>query len=106
MLELQYVFLKVEVVHRQQMQMPLQERSKRTAEDPPKVVYHKMLKIAIFFMVYIRNYLYKKKESSTRRTLHAGVNTRKGANEELFICSISQKYWNCNNLCKNIVKSK
>ena len=28
------------------------------------------------------------KESSTRRTLHAGVNTRKGANGELFIDSI------------------
>ena len=32
----------------------------------------------------------KTEESSTRRTLHAGVNTRKGANGELFIDSIPQ----------------
>ena len=32
----------------------------------------------------------KTKEFSTRQTLHAGVNTRKGANGELFIDSISQ----------------
>ncbi|MBO7195784.1 MAG: hypothetical protein J6V80_00435 [Clostridia bacterium] len=36
----------------------------------------------------------KTKESSTRRTLHAGVNTRKGANGELFVDSIPQKSQN------------
>lgn len=36
----------------------------------------------------------KAEESSTRRTLHAGVNTRKGANGELFVDSISQKSQN------------
>ena len=47
----------------------------------------------------------KAEESSTRRTLHAGVNTRKGANGELFVDSISQKSQNSNTSDKNSSKN-
>ena len=43
----------------------------------------------------------KTEESSTRRTLHAGVNTRKGANGELFIDSIPQSKEKSNSFDKN-----
>ena len=44
----------------------------------------------------------KTEESSTRRTLHAGVNTRKGANGELFIDSIPENAEKVNRIYEKI----
>ena len=46
----------------------------------------------------------KTKEPSTRRTIHADVNTRKGVNGELFVDSISQNAENSNTSGKNSSK--
>ena len=47
----------------------------------------------------------KAKESSTRQTLHAGVNTRKGANGELFIDSIPENSEKSNSFSKKSSKT-
>ena len=43
-------------------------------------------------------------ESSTRRTIHADVNTRKGVNGELFVDSISQNSQNDKAFGKDFLK--
>lgn len=59
------------------------------------VAYHK------FYHSAINN---KEKELSTRRTLHADVNTRKGANGELFIDSIPDFVPKSNSFDENFSK--